>query len=458
MVRRLRWVFVVAGLLAGLSIWTIAFPSAENLLAPTMQSSMPAEDPLWSMASCQLEPGWAVKPIHRFPAPINSLLAPPVNDSSSKGEIYVGTSQAGGVYRLNPNFPKVAMTISHSLGESKTHGECWVNRLAVQDIDGDGIKELIASTSQVMPRGRPNFYVWSLESTIPVFHSIARPHIQSSWSHGLGFLPRNDSHGDSMFVTYCGFGEIVEYQYEQGRDANGFRGDELSWKQVGNLESSGEGCQTADLDNDEIPEICLATGYGENKAKIQSFTSAARGATLKLNQSITENYRFSNVQFIVGDMRGDGTNDVVAWWCSDHIHGGACEVIRYHVNSKGIQDRTVIAQGKARSLFPGDGQTLLLDLDNNGFNEVWFASKDGILWRYDPRSTPSLTRVLKGPPHLGPIAAWCKEKSSTEPPSLFLGWGRDLIKLERITALPGESPSLPDNRLKESNSTSSVAE
>ena len=38
---------------------------------------------------------------------------------------------------------------------------------------------------------------------------------------------------------------------------------------------------------------------------------------------------------------GDGTQDLVAWWCTD-TNGGECEVIRYHLGPEGVRRRIVL--------------------------------------------------------------------------------------------------------------------
>ncbi len=261
---------------------------------------------------------------------------------------------------------------------------------------------------------------------------MARPDIRSSWSHGLGFLPRGDSGAESLFLTFCGYGEVVEYDYKPSTSPGGFQGAALAWKQVGQLPASGEWSQSADLDNDGRTDVCLATGYAEHKAAIQSYYSPSRGADLVLGHEINEQRRFANVKFLVGDLRGDGTNDLVAWWSTDHLYGGDCEVTRYHLGPEGVRSREVIARGKSDLLWPGDGQTALLDMDQNGHPEVWFAASSGNLWRYDPTQATALARVLTCS-SLGPIAGGMLPNSSR--PALIVGRGRELLRLD-CTAPP----------------------
>ena len=394
--------------------------------------------------------GWSIRLLTRVTDSVNSLVVSPFQGANRAGNVFIGTTGAGALYRMNVLAPKVLLTISPGLGDVQKFGDCWVNRLVVRDIDGDGSPELIASTSQIQPRGRPRLYVWSLTSTIPVLQVMARPDIRSSWSHGLGFLPRDDSGAESLFLTFCGHGEVVEYDYRPSNAAGSFQGASLGWKQVGQLPSSGEWSQTADLDNDGRIDICLATGFAQRRAAIQAYSSPSRGADLVLSREINEQGRFANVKFLVGSLRGDGTNDLMAWWCTDHLSGGDCEVIRYHLGPEGVRARQVVARGKTDLLWPNDGQTALVDMDADGHPEVYFATDSGNLWQYTPDQAKPLARILKDS-SLGPIAGGLVPGSSR--PALILARGCEVLRLDCATSpsssgeptdQPGNPPRTPD--------------
>jgi hypothetical protein len=409
-----------------------------SLLFVNRRSSEGADEPggaegkLAPGVGLEVATGWSIRSLSLVSDPVNSLVLSPPRGTGS-GEVYIGTTGPGGVYRVNVQSPRTMLTVSTGLGEVVKFGDCWVNRLAVRDLDGDGSPELIASTSQVVPRGRPRLYIWSLEKAIPTLRAMARPEIASSWSHGLAFLPRGDSGAESLFLTFCGYGEVVEYDYNSGRTVGGFQGASLGWKQVGQLPSSGEWSQNADVDNDGRIDVCLATGFAEHKAAIQVFVSPSRGEQLVMQHEINEKKQFGNVKFLVGDLRGDGTNDTVAWWCTDHLNGGDCEVIRYHLGPEGVRSRDVIAQGKAEILWPGDGQTALLDMDGNGQAEVWFAASSGNLWRYDPTQADPVQRVLHTS-SLGPIAGGTLPGSPR--PTLIVARDREVLRLDCTSPQP----------------------
>lgn len=412
-------------------------------------ASSTSQPPSCDHAIREIQAGWTLRALCRFPDVVNSLAMPPADSKLALDNIYVGTSHVGGVFRFNARGNGVYTTLHQGTGDHKQFGDSRVSRLAFHDLDGDGTTELLASTSQISPRGRPRLYAWTFEGATPILRGLARPDIRSSWSHGLAFLPRGEAQGHSIFATFCGFGEIVEFQMRRVGEDSGFLRDGLGWKQVGQLPASGEWSETADFDNDGRDELCFAVGFGEGAAAIHAYRSEAPGAALILSHAIDEGGRFGNVRFVVTAGRGDSKNDVVAWWSTDYLYGGQCEVIRYRLDSTGVTERTVIASGDAGVLWPDDGQVAVLDMDGDFRPEVWFAARSGNLYRYDPAGTIAPERILKIDPTLGPIAGGMID--GTGRPVLFLGWGRDVLRLDADPSIivprlvsPTPAPALLD--------------
>ena len=216
------------------------------------------------------EPGWGLHVARELPERVTSLAIAP--DSAARIEsIYIGTGPAGGIYRFSPGAHSGSLIrVAVGLGDSVDFGTCDVSRLAVRDLDHDGVDELVAETCQVQPIGQPRLYVWSLKE-FPVLRGVARPAIESSWSHGLAFAPAGDSGPDHILSTYCGHGEIIEYRLVREEADDGFQHEALAWRQVGQLPASGEGSQTADVDNDGRPDLCLATGFVGGRAAIHVY-------------------------------------------------------------------------------------------------------------------------------------------------------------------------------------------
>lgn len=422
--RRLAGLATRLLLLAALLAVTVSGgPSGPNPHVPGDLASARGLEAVRSLA-----PGWRLRSVGRLHEQISSLMVPNVAGAEPTGHVYAGTTPTGDIYRFQALTPGIGTPIARGLGDEIRFGECCVNRLSLHDIDHDGMPELIASTSQIRPRGRPRLYVWSLTAGLPVLRAMTRPDIRSSWSHGLGIVRRPDEASDSLFVTFCGYGEVVEYRLDSGRSEGGFGGDRLASKQVWQLPTSGEWMQTGDLDNDGREEICVATGYASGAAAIHAYISDGPGEPLRQVHAIDEEGRFSNVKFLVGDLRGDGSREMVAWWVTDHIYGGDCLAVRYRLEPGTAPQRTVIAEGPADTLWPEDGQTALADLDGDGRPELFFASKSGSLYRYEPTAGRVPERILKIRAAIGPISAGALP--NTLRPALFFGWGRELLRLD----------------------------
>jgi hypothetical protein len=287
--------------------------------------------------------------------------------------------------------------------------------------------------------GKPRLYVWSSSVSLTALRVVARPDIASSWSHSLGFLPRPGQGPDSAFITYCGYGEVVEFRMK-GHHASpdGFLQDELGWKVVARVPASGEWLQVADADNDGRPEVCVATGYAPGKAALLLYDSPAPGAELQLQQRIDEGGRFGNVRFQVAELGDASARTIVAWWCTGLADGDA-EMISYRLGPEGVRSRTVLAQGPASDLWPDDGDFVAGDLDGDGRTELWFATGSSSLWRYAPESTGATTSAAT--PTLvarfhEPIKALAFGPDiMTRRARLYIGHGRSIAAL--LPAHPG---------------------
>ncbi len=398
------------------------------LLLGSLSGSKPEEAPGSRIGIRGMAPGWTLRQVNQMPERINSLATGTPESGPSSGLVFAGTSPMGGVYCVNPLTPSIVSTVANGMGDRLGFGVCHVTRIAVADLDRDGRHELLATTSQVHPRGRPRLYSWSLEFTKSKILGIARPQIQSHWSHGLSFATGPDGLGRA-FATFCGHGEIVEYRMAGHTSESGFVTEGLSWKQVGQLPASGEWTQSADVDNDGVAELCFATGFRPGAAAIVIYRPGPDGQELIPERVIDEGKRFGNVRFLVGPLGEAGEQEMIAWWCTDHVYGGDCEVIRYRVGPEGIVSRRELAKGAARSLWPDDGQFALADLDVDGRTEVWFASRAGDLWRCDGSGSGVPFRVLKIDGGIGALAAG--NATHAPRPTLYLSSGRTLLRLDR---------------------------
>jgi hypothetical protein len=266
---------------------------------------------------------------------------------------------------------------------------------------------------------------------------MTRPDIQSSWSHGIGFLDSSGAPSVSTYVTFRGYGEIVEYELASGTNESGFAEETLGWKKVGQLPISGEWIQSIDVDQDGQTELCVATRYAPGKAAIHIYAGDRPGADLRFEQVIDEAGRYCNVRFLVGDTRGNGVRDLVAWWCHE-LGGGDSEVIRYSLGPRGIRERTVVAQGTGELFWPKDGQMALMDLDGNGHPEIWFANTAGGLWRFDASRSPAMVRIAQIKGEFGPITP--APATPLIPPALLVAMGRSVLRLVKAPVPSTHSP------------------
>jgi hypothetical protein len=324
--------------------------------------------------------GWTVGVLREMPQPVTALIA--VQDLDYGGEdVYIGTGGVGAVHRFHRGgelFLSTTKTIAVGLGDDQRFSDCQVSRLAICDLDHDGTPELVAETSQVMPRGRPRLYVWSLAGA-PVLRGFARPDIESSWGHGLGILHSPDGRPDHILSTYCGYGEVVAYQFSGATSPDGFQQEAVGWRTIDRLPASGEGVQVADADNDGSADVCLATGYEVENAALQIRALNGNEVAQHPKLVIDESRRFGTVKFLVGSVSRDGLQDTFVWWATG-LGDGDIELIRYRLDPQGITSRVPIASGTSAEIWSVDGQMTMADMDRDGCGEVWFATASGRLW------------------------------------------------------------------------------
>ena len=372
-------------------------------------------------------PNLKIQFAREFPERVTALTTF-ANHEGLNSDIFVGTSPAGHLYRFSPDLPPgVTSTIATGLGDVVHFGTCEVGSIAIGDLDHDDKPELLAATSQVEPVGRPRLYVWSLENR-PIFLGMARPEIASSWSHGLGILSFPALECSRAFSTFCGYGELVEFQLRKESSTTGFQFEGVSWRTVGQLPASGEQALAADADNDGKQDLCLATGFVPHQAAILIYRVGEQGLDDQPKHRIDEDGRFGNVRFLVGEVSCDGRQDVLAWWCTE-LSTGDCEIIRYRLGPDGVLDREQVARGDAALLWPRDGQMTMVDLNQDAQPEVWFATGSGNLWRYDRNQEQQLTQAAYLRGEVGPIAAGTTGLDRC--PCLYIGCDRLVLEVRQ---------------------------
>jgi hypothetical protein len=414
---------MIAAVVISLVVAQRIFSHARNA-----QNQAPAAPPPPAPVVTSLEPGWELDIVREMPERVTALVTLE-SYPDRRGEVYVGTAPSGSIYHFSLGLSSQVLTPhAVALGDRVRFGTCQISCLAIRDLDRDGTPELIAQTSQVDPLGFPRLYVWSLQDP-PALRGVARPRIASSWSHGLGFHLFGEQKTESIFSTFCGHGEVVEYRPTITHAPSGFQQESIAWRQVAQLPASGEQLITADVDNDGQTEICVASGYATGKASIRIYELSNDGLVEEPQYCIDETGRFGNVRMLAGDLYRDGTQHLVTWWCTE-LSSGTCELISYRLGADGVFDRTEWGIGQAAGLWPRDGQMTLVDADQNGTPELWFATSAGKLWRLGPEQQPALFRVGQVDRDLGPIAA-SPGDLAWEADGLLLGCDRYVMLLRQ---------------------------
>lgn len=425
------------------TFWFLAGFSSSCLLAVALLShltasptDMAADRP--SPIPFEMDGEWTGNVVRTFPEPISCLLGHHVSQLR-ESNVFVGTGPSGQVYRCNLMVnADTSVHIGSNLGVWPEHGHAEVSNLAVNDIDGDGVPELLAQTSQITPISQPKLFIYTLGSHASL-RTVVRPAIRSSWSHGLAFVDGNEAGGTRVFSTYCGLGEIVEFQFSHV-PGKGIGGSDLTaWQQVYQLSGSGEQIVAGDIDNDQSVDLLVANGYRVGEAAIivygnqsaeggQRAFEATSGSWREIHR-LREDDQFSNVRFCLGSILPDGSRELFAWWCRG-LEEGETVFVRYGIGPEGVRHREVLLTAGSDEIWPLEQMIVNGDVDGDEQPELYFGTRTGALWRFDVNRSAEPQRIGYFSDGITALTvAWTAMSGKSTQPHLLVGSGRNLVCL-----------------------------
>ena len=85
----------------------------------------------------------------------------------------------------------------------------------------------------------------------------------------------------------------------------------------------------------------------------------------------------------------------------------------------------------------------VMDLDGNGYPEIWFANNAGGLWRFDESQSSAMVRIAQIKGAFGPITP--APATPSTPAALLVSMGRSVLRLVKISV---SSPPAPRSTLR----------
>ncbi len=240
----------------------------------------------------------------------------------------------------------------------------------IVDLDGDGKNEMILGTGQEGD-STAIFYTFRIEDRQLDTLSVCRPDFnRSGYTHNLAPY---DIDGDGMLEVisaYCGYGEIIRYDYEAGLR-------EIGARKIHQLSGSGEESLIADVDNDGQVEYITSNGFRKEEARVEIFEFDDTGELIVPPRLAIDGYdgkRCFYASVMVGDVDNDQRNEMVIGWKQEqNVNRGT--MLGYRVGDRAEKVFTFAYEDKDLDLSYFEKMMVVADADNDGKNELLVSTR-----------------------------------------------------------------------------------
>lgn len=236
----------------------------------------------------------------------------------------------------------------------------------VVDLNNDGRNELVLGTGQE-GGGEAFFYVLQTDGeTLTRKISCRTGYNQSAYTHNLAVYDLDGDGIKEVISAYCGSGEVFRYNMDKELTT-------IKRTKVFQCSGSGEDAYIGDVDGDGKVECVICSCYRENQAKVHIFDFDPKGELILPPRITLEGYNKHlcfNCSVAVGDFDNDGKTELIVIWKRTYeISMGT--IIAYRVNGNTATPVYTIAEDD-NDLDTGYGERLIhvADADNDGKNEL----------------------------------------------------------------------------------------
>lgn len=267
----------------------------------------------------------------------------------------------------------------------------------IVDLDGNGMNEIILGTGQE-GAGTAFFYTFNIEDETLNTLNVSRPDFnKSGYTHNLAPYDIDSDGFLEVISAYCGYGEIIRYDYEPGLK-------ETRARKIHNLSGSGEESLIADVDNDGAVEFITSNGFRKEEAKVEIFEFDEMGELIIPPRLVLDGYdgkRCFYASAIVGDVNNDGENELVIGWKQDQkINQGT--ILGYSVNEGVVRKHTFAYEDKDLDLSYFEKMMVIADATNDGKKELVVSTRGD-----------NLSELIQSQ-HLGHVFMWSVNNSGIQ--------------------------------------------
>jgi hypothetical protein len=259
----------------------------------------------------------------------------------------------------------------------------------IVDLDRDGLNEIILGTGQEGD-STAIYYTFRLDDQRLDTLGVSRPYFnKSGYTHNLAPYDIDSDGMLEVISAYCGYGEIIRYDYEAGLGG-------IRVRKIHQLSGSGEESLIADVDNDGRVEYITSNGFRKEAAKVEIFEFDNEGELIVPPRLVIEGYDGKEcfyASIIVGDVDNDKMNEMVVGWKQDQeINEGT--LLGYRIGDEAMAIYTFAYEDRDLDLSYFEKMMVVADADNDGKNEL-LASTRG----------DNLSELIESE-HLGHLFMW----------------------------------------------------
>jgi hypothetical protein len=240
----------------------------------------------------------------------------------------------------------------------------------IADLNHDGIKEIILGTGQEIG-GTAFFYVLRMQGDSLARLCLSRPDFnKSSYTHNLAVYDLDGDGVDEVVSAYCGHGEVIRYDMDPALKS-------IQARKIHQLSGSGEESLLVDVDNDGKVEYVTCNAFREDKAAVEIFELDTNGELVVPPRIVLDGFDGKKCFYasaIVGDLDNDGQNELVVGWKRKQTTNTAT-ILGYKVQDQAVVTYTLTVEDEEMDLSYFEKMMAIADADNDGRNELVLSTR-----------------------------------------------------------------------------------
>lgn len=235
----------------------------------------------------------------------------------------------------------------------------------VADLNRDGANEVLLGTGQE-GGGTAFFYVFRTDGKTASPLVVSRPDCnQSAFTHNLAIHDLDGDGIDEVISAYCGGGEIVRYDLDRTLSA-------VDARLLHTLSGSGEESLIADVDNDGAVEYITSNSFRPGEARVEIFEFDEAGELVMPPRIMVAGFDDTPcfyASIVIGDVDNDGANEMVVGWKQDQVINKTT-LLGYRVREEAAVAYTFERDTDDLDMGYFEKMMAIADVDNDGRNDL----------------------------------------------------------------------------------------